>query len=144
LPPGRRFRHEDPVIKGLAVNYNADHSRVVDYQCRDSWQKIFAPKAHSGCAFPRYSASASSLYLKRLSQLPGLDPANMKGITPLDHTQFVCFQLDKYGTVLGWTPEQCGWERLKRFDVGAYLIPRTIGLDRLGTSPSADDLHVFA
>ena len=40
----------------------------------------------------------------------------MKKITALDRGQFAYTKLDQYGTVLGWTPEQYGWEHLKMSD----------------------------
>ena len=40
----------------------------------------------------------------------------MKEITALDRKQFAYLQLDKYGTIMGWTPEQYGWDHLKMSD----------------------------
>lgn len=59
--------------------------------------------------------------LKRSPQLPELDPEDVKKITALDRKQFAYHQLNKYGTVWGWTPEQLGWEHLKMSDVGGMF-----------------------
>ena len=37
----------------------------------------------------------------------------MKKITAIDKQQLAYFALDKYGTIMGWTLEQYGWEHLK-------------------------------
>jgi len=37
----------------------------------------------------------------------------VKKITAIDKQQMAYYTLDKYGAIMGWTPEQYGWEHLK-------------------------------
>ncbi|KAF9642642.1 reductase AKOR2 [Thelephora ganbajun] len=107
-PTGRRLEREDPLIKELAVKYDVTPTQII-----------------LGWALARgvsiATQSKKELHRKHTLNLPELDPEDVKKITALDRKQFAYLQLDKYGTVRGWTPEQYGWEHLKMSDVGGMF-----------------------
>jgi len=99
-PTGHRLLRDDPVIKDLAVKYDATPTQI-----------ILGWGLARGVSLA--TQSKNELHRKQTLNLPELDPKDVGKVTALDRMQLSRFKLDEYGTVLGWTPEQYGWEHLK-------------------------------
>jgi len=99
-PTGRSTVQQEPLIQELATKYNSTPVQV-----------ILGWGLARGISLATRSRSATRR--KEVFNLPDLDPEDVKKISALDKRQMTYYSLDKYGTILGWTLEQYGWEHLK-------------------------------